>query len=365
MEISVIIPSYNDGALLARCLDSLVPQRLAVDWEVVVALDGSRDGSRELLARGRGESAGGPLDGCVERGAWRGLPLQVVELERNGGRSAARNAALARARGEWLLFLDADLRVGPDWAARLRAAQEGPAVVAVGEMVYESRPDLPLDPALLEAEPVAEARRRAALKPYQRYLETRGPWKFRDQPRMPARYFYTCNSSVHRSLLERAGPFDERLVGWGGEDIDMGLRLEGAGGWLAPCPGARALHAQERPFAAHCANLERLGREGLGLLVGRHPGLLRDLQLDRLLPAAVGGRPRALLTLAWRLGLHRLLLRLEALGLPLSERLYDLVIFLHYAGGYRDAFASRAEIGPASRSSHPSSKPGGRHDDGD
>ena len=365
MEISVIIPSYNDGALLARCLDSLVPQRLAVDWEVVVALDGSRDGSRELLARGRGQSASGPLDSCVEHGAWRGLPLQVVELERNGGRSAARNAALARARGEWLLFLDADLRVGPDWAARLRAAQAGPEVVAVGEMVYEPRPDLPLDPALLEADPLAEACRRAALKPYQRYLETRGPWKFRDQPRMPARYFYTCNSSVHRSLLERAGPFDERLIGWGGEDIDMGLRLEGAGGWLAPCPGARALHAQERPFAAHCANLERLGREGLGLLVRRHPGLLRDLQLDRLLPAAALGRPRRLLTLAWRLGLHRRLLRLEALGLPMGERLYDLVVFLHYAGGFRETQGSGAVTGATSRTFIQDGQQRSRHDDGD
>jgi hypothetical protein len=204
-------------------------------------------------------------------------------------------------------------------------------------MVYEPWPRRPLDPALLAAEPAAERRRRAALKRYQRYLETRGPWKFRDQPLMPARYFYTCNSSVHRGLLERAGPFDERLRGWGGEDIDMGLRLEQAGGRLRPCRAARALHAQERPFAAHCANLEWLGREGLRHLVAAHPGLLRELQLDRLLPTAAGGRPRPLLELAWRLRLHRLLLGLETAGLPLSERLYDLVVFLHYAGGYRTA----------------------------
>jgi hypothetical protein len=120
----------------------------------------------------------------------------------------------------------------------------------------------------------------------------------------------------------------------------MGLRLGLAGGRLKPCPAARALHAQERPFAAHCHNLERLGRDGMKHLLEQHPELLRELQLDRLLPAAAGGRSQPLLQLAWRLGLHRLLLRLEALGLPLSERLYDLVVFLHYAGGYRQAASS-------------------------
>lgn len=337
MEISVIIPSYNDGPLLARCLDSLRAQDHGLPWEVVVVLDGSRDGSRSMLERGRGGAGGGPLDSQVEPGAWRDLPLVVVELPENRGRSAARNAALAAARGEWLLFLDADLRVGPDWVRRLRACQPDPFVVAVGEMVYDNQPRGVGEMALLAADPAAERRRRAGLKAHQRYLERRGPWKFRDQPAMPPRYFYTCNSSVHHGLLAQAGPFDERLRGWGGEDIDMGLRLGEKGGRLVYCREARALHAQERSFATHCANLERLGREGLNHLVERHPELRRDLQLDRLLPAAEGGRGAGLLGLAWRLGLHRLLVRLEACGLPMNEPLYNLAVYLHYAGGYRDS----------------------------
>jgi len=351
VDYSVIIPSYNDGPRLARCLDSLCRLTApAGSWEVVVALDGSTDGSRELLERGRRCDAGGAtglaggLDSLVAAGAWSALPLRVVDLPENRGRSAARNAALAVATGRWLCFLDADLRVAPDWLRALADCARDPEVVAVGEMVYEARPDEEPGAALLAGEPGAEAERRAALRRYQRYLETRGPWKYREQAAMPARYFYTCNSCVHRSLLEAAGPFDERLRGWGGEDIDMGLKLEAAGGRLVYCRRARALHAQERSFARHCQNLESLGREGLALLVERHPALLGLLQLDRLLPARLGGRPLPALILARALGLQRLLVWLEALGLPFPERLYDLTVFLHYAGGYRERALGRTRL---------------------
>lgn len=319
---SVVIPSYDDGAKLARCLDSL--SRLEAPeggFEVVVALDGSRDGSRELLARGAGADASGPLDARVRPGAWSGLELQVVELPENRGRSAARNAALERARGEWLLFLDADLAVRPGWARALRASQDDANTVSVGGMVYVLEDGLG---------------GRLPLKRYQHYLQTRGPYKHRADVSMPARYFYTCNACVHRSLLEAAGGFDEGILGWGGEDIDMGLKLGEAGATLVYCPEATAEHAQERSFRAHCGNLRTMGREILPRLVERHAGLAADLRLPSL-----GERGSPLLRLALRLGVHRAMLLWEEAtdGLGFSDRVYDLCVFLHYGEGWtqRDA----------------------------
>lgn len=343
MQASIIIPSYNDGALLARCLDSLLSTRPEGDIEVVVALDGSTDGSPELLRRGMGDaSAGGPLAGCVTPGAWTGLNLQVVELKQNAGRSAARNRAIEASSGEWLFFLDADLRVGPDWARSLREAQPDPEWVSVGEMVYVMDQDPELDARLFAGDPAAERLRLRGLKRYQRYLETRGPYKFRSRPEMPPRYFYTCNSCVHRGLMAQAGPFNEDYRAWGGEDIDMGLRLGAAGGRLRYCSQARALHAQERSFAAHCRNLEVMGRDSLPILVAEHPDMLQALQLDRLTPGGNGGR---LLKVMRRIGLHRLLVALERAGngTGFSERLYDLCVYLHYAGGFEDSTARREE----------------------
>ncbi len=333
MRGSVILPSYNDGRLLARCLYSLCDTRLDGGLEIVVALDGSTDGSAEMLRRGMGHGGSGPLDGCVGSGDWKNLRITLVELKQNAGRSVARNRAVKASRGEWLFFLDADLRVGTDWAEALLAGLEDETHVGVGEMIYVMRQDRQLDQALFAGDTSADEARRRDLAPYQRYLETRGPYKFRDQADMPARYFYTCNACVHRSLFERAGGFDERYRAWGGEDIDMGLKLEKAGARMRYQSRARALHAQERSFAAHCANLEIMGRDSLPLLVSDHPQMLEALQLERLLKSA-GGFKNRLLACLDRDSIRRLLLNLESFGL-FSEGLYDLCVYLHYAGAYR------------------------------
>ncbi|MCA9783676.1 MAG: glycosyltransferase family 2 protein [Candidatus Cloacimonetes bacterium] len=305
---SIVIPSYNDREKLARCLTSLNRlQSPPGGHEVLVALDGSRDGSREML-----EEADT---------TWPGLPLRVFVLEHNQGRSAARNRALSAARGEWIAFLDADLEVSPDWLIQLQSVQDRHTVVAVGAMRYR----------------ILDARgQERPLKRYQHYLQTRGPWKCRHGQTILARYFYTCNSCVHRSLMERAGLFDEELRVWGGEDIDMGLRLGEAGALLRYAPGALALHGQERSFRQHCQNLEAFGEHSLTHLLTRHPGLERELSLSRLQGSGAEARLLRALDKHW---VRRLLLGWEALsnGLGFGEKLYDLCVFLHYAGGWRRA----------------------------
>jgi GT2 family glycosyltransferase len=304
--ISVVIPSYNDRDKLARCLDSLSRLRPPEGGhEIVVVLDGSTDGSRELLEH-------------AER-RWPDLPLSWQALPENRGRSAARNQAIARARGRWIAFLDADLEVAPDWLLTLRSVQTESEVVAVGAMRYR----------ILD-----ERGGERPLKRYQHYLQTRGPWKCRHGQTILPRYFYTCNACVHRDLLDRAGPFDEELRVWGGEDIDMGLRLAQAGGRLVYAPAALALHGQERSFRRHCANLAAFGEHSLPRLLARHPGLMDDLSLARITGPGLEAR---LLRLLDRPALVRLLLAWEegVNGLGWSERLYDLCVFLHYAGAWR------------------------------
>lgn len=306
IHTSVVIPSYNDRDKLARCLASL--ERLLPaggPHEVVVVLDGSTDGSLELLQQ-------------ADR-HWPGLPLDWQALPENRGRSAARNRALERARGQWIAFLDADLEVAPDWLQQLQSVQQDPGVIAVGAMRYR----------ILD-----ERGGERPLRRYQHYLQTRGPWKCRHGQQILPRYFYTCNACVHRSLVERAGPFDEQLRVWGGEDIDMGLRLGQAGGRLVYAPGALALHGQERSFRRHCANLAAFGEHSLPRLLARHPGLEKDLSLGRI--TGVGPEAR-LLRLLDRPSVRQLLLAWEEStnGLGWGERLYDLCVFLHYAGAWR------------------------------
>lgn len=100
--VSVVIPCHDAAPFLAQAVESALAQA-GVPVEVVVVDDASGDGSVEI-ARGFG--------GRIRR----------IELARNGGACAARNAGAAVARGGALLFLDADDALAPGTLAALAGA---------------------------------------------------------------------------------------------------------------------------------------------------------------------------------------------------------------------------------------------------
>src|SRR4051794_36855063 len=105
VDISVVIPTRERFEVLARTLEGLAAQDPGgVSAEVLVVDNGSRDGSLEHL-RELAERWAGPF------------PLEVVS-EETPGAAAARNAGIARARGERVLFLGDDCRpAGPGLVA--------------------------------------------------------------------------------------------------------------------------------------------------------------------------------------------------------------------------------------------------------
>lgn len=94
-SISVIIPVYKVENFLPRCLDSLIAQTCP-DWEAVCVDDGSPDVSGRIL----------------DEYAARDGRFKVFHKE-NGGASSARNLALEKAKGEFLLFVDGDDFIHP------------------------------------------------------------------------------------------------------------------------------------------------------------------------------------------------------------------------------------------------------------
>lgn len=94
----------NETRCLERCLESLRPLREAVPCELIMADTGSTDGSREIAARYADELFDFP---------W------VNDF------SAARNAVMDRAAGEWYLSIDADEWLDPDIRQMLRLFKEG------------------------------------------------------------------------------------------------------------------------------------------------------------------------------------------------------------------------------------------------
>src|SRR5690606_15377347 len=100
--VSVIVPAYNAEAWIARAVDSALNQTFR-DLEVVVCDDGSTDGTARILD------------------AYRDPRLRVLRHD-NRGRGAARNAAMAAARGRDLALLDADVWWLPEKLAELGSA---------------------------------------------------------------------------------------------------------------------------------------------------------------------------------------------------------------------------------------------------
>lgn len=93
--ISVIVPVYNVEKYLRVCLDSLVAQTQK-DIEIILVDDGSTDHSGKMV------------DEYVDKG------FRVFHTE-NGGLSAARNYGLSQSKGEWVMFVDSDDWVAPEF----------------------------------------------------------------------------------------------------------------------------------------------------------------------------------------------------------------------------------------------------------
>lgn len=98
---SIIIPVYRSGPFLRDCLDSIRNQTLT-DWECICINDGSPDDSGAIL----------------DEYARKDARFTAIHQE-NRGVSAARNAGLSLARGNWTAFVDGDDTVEPDMLACL------------------------------------------------------------------------------------------------------------------------------------------------------------------------------------------------------------------------------------------------------
>ena len=94
-KISVVVPAYNTGLWLNRCLDSLLNQTYE-NLEVIVVNDGSTDDTKEVL----------------DAYAREHKKVKVIHKE-NGGVTSARLRGVEAAEGAWIGFMDGDDQVEP------------------------------------------------------------------------------------------------------------------------------------------------------------------------------------------------------------------------------------------------------------
>ncbi len=249
MKLSVITPTHDRMAMLERALAALEGQTFQ-DFELVVAVDGSTDGTVAMLEAFRRRAA---------------FTVVVVVLAQ-GGQARARNAAIRAASGQVVVFMDDDLVLEPQTLARHAAFHEVyPNDIAVGPVTNAS--------------------------------DGRVDW-----PRVPTWMNLTgMNVSVSRAALLEVGSFDETFSGYGGEDLDLGIRLERGGHKYRRLADAGSLHL------APAARDERKGRlageaaqrlalkygPSVGAMLGVHPAImaLKRVVMNPLGDAILGKNP--------------------------------------------------------------------------
>ncbi|WP_183563787.1 glycosyltransferase family 2 protein [Mucilaginibacter sp. SP1R1] len=96
-SISVIVPCYNQGEYLAEALDSVLAQTYQ-NWECVIVNDGSNDNTEDVAT-----------EYCKKDNRFHYLTKE------NGGLSSARNAGIQQSKGEFILPLDADDLIAPQY----------------------------------------------------------------------------------------------------------------------------------------------------------------------------------------------------------------------------------------------------------
>lgn len=304
LKLSVVVLSFNQLSYLQKLIPQLLEQDLnPADYEIIIVDGGSTDGTHEWMKVLQANN----------------LKIEVVSEKLN--RSQTRNIGIRKSIGDVVVMLDGDHTVQRDFLSIHRERHEAEKCTLVGWSQF------------------AERRGYCALN---HYLNNGGGAKLGTDNPLPGRYFLTRNCSVRKDLLFEIGLFDEGFSAWGGEDLEIGIRLEKSGIPIYWEPRALAIHHHHRPLGALMKNLHRYGKDGIPLLLEKHPALFEQLNLDHTLPNPFGFS---------RYGkLHRLFMRLimtapvYAVAFIIAETfkqyhlprvLFDYLHLRQYTHGYR------------------------------
>ncbi len=245
-HLSVIIPTYQRRFLVERALQALAQQTMPpTNYEVIVSIDGSEDGTREMITQFP-------------------APYRLHGLwQPNRGRAAACNAGIRKASGDVIVFLDDDMEAAPrclaaHWQSHTTSKQLG----VIGSAPFYLEPNSP---------------------PFVRYMSAGFNSRLErlGQPKYEISFqdAYTGNFSVRREVLLGLNGFDEDFKFYGYEDYELAWRLLQAGVRLIFCSDALAYQHYTTDFAQLARNTIGRGHAGV-LFVGKHPEVYSSLKLS-------------------------------------------------------------------------------------
>jgi cellulose synthase/poly-beta-1,6-N-acetylglucosamine synthase-like glycosyltransferase len=200
LRTNIIIPVYNGSKTVSKTLSAVDRQTVPhSDFEVIVVDDGSTDDTAKTV---------------------KAFPFVRLLSQANAGPAVARNSGARAAKGDILVFLDADCVPRPDWLERMLKPFEGSAVVGAQGRYENPLPDWMARFVQLEIE--------------ERYA--------RMEKRESIDFIGSYSAAYRRDVFLSEGGFDERFRTASGEDPDLSFRLANKGHKMVFCPEAVVAH---------------------------------------------------------------------------------------------------------------------------
>jgi glycosyltransferase involved in cell wall biosynthesis len=217
-RFTLLVTTYERPDALEAVLRSVLRQSVAPD-EVLIADDGSGESTRAVIERFTSSAP---------------CPVVHVRQEHEGFRAARiRNHAVARASADYIVQIDGDMILHPQFLADHRAAAQpgcfvqGTRILADAGLTRRlledaSRPDGPP----LQVTPFS-----AGIGGLRRLYAAHLPWLSRCCMRLANGFIAIkgCNQGFWRADLERVAGYNETMTGWGSEDKELAARLQHAG----------------------------------------------------------------------------------------------------------------------------------------
>ena len=214
--ISVVIPAYNASGTIARCLEGIF-RCDPPPFEVVVVDDGSEDDTVTLA---------------------NGFPCTVVPMEENRGPAAAKNRGARQARGEILLFVDADVVLPPD-------------AIAIVAGIFENHAEVHGVQGIYSTDEIGES----VFSIFQQFYYS---YYFQRISENYVHIVSTWTVALRAESLRAAGGFNESYPRPTAEDEELGYRFGRLGYaiWLAK--DLRVVHLIHYSFSAFCKRKFRM-----------------------------------------------------------------------------------------------------------
>jgi glycosyltransferase involved in cell wall biosynthesis len=217
--ISILLATYNWPQALKLCLESLSTQT-DLDFEIIIADDGSTSETKSLIEAIQAE-----------------FPVKITHLwqEDQGFRKTRiLNQAIKVACGEYLIFLDGDCIVQPDFIAQHRALAQAQHLVTGSRILLDDA----LSKKLISwscwdfkkfSSNLLSDRLSGGINKYWPLKIKLGDGSWRNYDKFVWRRIKGCNMACWKADAQAIGGFDEAMTGWGHEDADFVFRLQNQG----------------------------------------------------------------------------------------------------------------------------------------